>query len=191
MTCDTCAAISRRRSISSRPRRIHPAGDLQLDERNKLVSLIQRGRAGLIVLRVGQRSACFSPSNAVAESDEFGSRIRPRHRHQRRGPVKIVRRPRGRHDLSMQVSAARSMASLGPTAPARPPPSAAVRALDADSGEGTCLGYDIRRDADKIKRQVGYIRSASACIRISRCARTSNSSAGFYGCAMPGRRCAT
>jgi ABC-2 type transport system ATP-binding protein len=29
--------------------------------------------------------------------------------------------------------------------------------LTPDSGEGTCLGYDIRRDADKIKRHVGYM----------------------------------
>jgi ABC-2 type transport system ATP-binding protein len=29
--------------------------------------------------------------------------------------------------------------------------------LTPDSGEGTCLGYDIRRDAEKIKRQVGYM----------------------------------
>src|SRR5260370_34618401 len=29
--------------------------------------------------------------------------------------------------------------------------------LTPDSGEGTCLGYDIRRDADKIKLQVGYM----------------------------------
>src|ERR1700720_2989013 len=29
--------------------------------------------------------------------------------------------------------------------------------LTPDAGEGTCLGYDIRRDADKIKRQVGYL----------------------------------
>ena len=29
--------------------------------------------------------------------------------------------------------------------------------LTPDSGEGTCLGYDIRRDADKIKRRVGYM----------------------------------
>src|SRR5438046_3252891 len=29
--------------------------------------------------------------------------------------------------------------------------------LTPDRGEGTCLGYDIRRDADKIKRQVGYM----------------------------------
>ncbi len=29
--------------------------------------------------------------------------------------------------------------------------------LTPDEGEGTCLGYDIRRDAQKIKRQVGYM----------------------------------
>jgi ABC-2 type transport system ATP-binding protein len=29
--------------------------------------------------------------------------------------------------------------------------------LTPDSGEGRCLGYDIRRDADKIKLQVGYM----------------------------------
>ena len=29
--------------------------------------------------------------------------------------------------------------------------------LTPDSGEGTCLGYDIRRDSDRIKRLVGYM----------------------------------
>jgi ABC-2 type transport system ATP-binding protein len=29
--------------------------------------------------------------------------------------------------------------------------------LTPDSGTGTCLGFDIRRDADKIKRRVGYM----------------------------------
>ena len=29
--------------------------------------------------------------------------------------------------------------------------------LTPDSGEGKCLGYDIRREADKIKRRVGYM----------------------------------
>jgi ABC-2 type transport system ATP-binding protein len=29
--------------------------------------------------------------------------------------------------------------------------------LTPDAGEGTCLGYDIRRDADKIKLRVGYM----------------------------------
>ncbi len=56
--------------------------------------------------------------------------------------------------------------------------------LTPDSGEGTCLGYDIRREADKIKRQVGYMTQRfSACIRTSRCGRTSNSSRGSMACA--------
>ena len=29
--------------------------------------------------------------------------------------------------------------------------------LTPDEGEGTCLGYDIRTEADKIKRHVGYM----------------------------------
>jgi ABC-2 type transport system ATP-binding protein len=29
--------------------------------------------------------------------------------------------------------------------------------LTADEGEGTCLGFDVRRDADRIKAQVGYM----------------------------------
>jgi len=29
--------------------------------------------------------------------------------------------------------------------------------LTVDAGEGTCLGYDIRREPEKIKRQVGYM----------------------------------
>ena len=55
-------------------------------------------------------------------------------------------------------SAARSTASSGRTARARPPPSACCAACSRPtSGEGTCLGYDIRTEADKIKRQVGYM----------------------------------
>src|ERR1041385_6517350 len=29
--------------------------------------------------------------------------------------------------------------------------------LKPDAGEGTCLGHDVRRDADDIKREVGYM----------------------------------
>ena len=36
-------------------------------------------------------------------------------------------------------------------------PSASRCFQPPDSGEGRCLGYDIRRDADKIKRRVGYM----------------------------------
>ncbi|MGH7552412.1 MAG: ATP-binding cassette domain-containing protein, partial [Longimicrobiales bacterium] len=29
--------------------------------------------------------------------------------------------------------------------------------LKPDDGQGTCLGYDLRREPDRIKRQVGYM----------------------------------
>ena len=32
-----------------------------------------------------------------------------------------------------------------------------MRPADADDGQGTCLGYDIRTQAEAIKRQVGYM----------------------------------
>jgi ABC-2 type transport system ATP-binding protein len=54
--------------------------------------------------------------------------------------------------------------------------------LTPDSGEGTCLGYDIRRDADKIKRRVGYMTQRFSLYQ-DRCARTSSSWRGSMACA--------
>ena len=62
------------------------------------------------------------------------------------------------HDLSMQVKRGSIYGFLGPNGSGK---TTTIRMLcgllTPDSGEGTCLGYDIRRDADKIKRQVGYM----------------------------------
>ena len=62
------------------------------------------------------------------------------------------------HDLSMQVRRGTIYGFLGPNGSGK---TTTIRMLcgllTPDSGEGTCLGYDIRRDADKIKRQVGYM----------------------------------
>ena len=62
------------------------------------------------------------------------------------------------HDLSMQVRRGTLSGFLGPNGSGKP---TTIRMLcgllTPDSGEGRCLGYDIRRDADKIKRQVGYM----------------------------------
>jgi ABC-2 type transport system ATP-binding protein len=62
------------------------------------------------------------------------------------------------HDLSMQVKRGSIYGFLGPNGSGK---TTTIRILcgllTPDSGEGTCLGYDIRRDADKIKRQVGYM----------------------------------
>ncbi|MDA9464055.1 MULTISPECIES: ABC transporter ATP-binding protein [Bradyrhizobium] len=62
------------------------------------------------------------------------------------------------HDLSMQVKRGSIYGFLGPNGSGK---TTTIRILcgllTPDSGEGTCLGYDIRRDAEKIKRQVGYM----------------------------------
>ena len=62
------------------------------------------------------------------------------------------------HELSMQVKRGSIYGFLGPNGSGK---TTTIRMLcgllTPDSGEGTCLGYDIRRDADRIKRQVGYM----------------------------------
>jgi ABC-2 type transport system ATP-binding protein len=62
------------------------------------------------------------------------------------------------HDLSMQVKRGSIYGFLGPNGSGK---TTTIRMLcgllTPDRGEGTCLGYDIRRDADKIKRRVGYM----------------------------------
>src|ERR1700716_3240067 len=61
-------------------------------------------------------------------------------------------------DLSMQVKRGSIYGFLGPNGSGK---TTTIRMLcgllTPDRGEGTCLGYDIRRDADKIKRHVGYM----------------------------------
>ena len=62
------------------------------------------------------------------------------------------------HDLSMQVKRGTIYGFLGPNGSGK---TTTIRMLcgllTPDSGEGRCLGFDIRRDADKIKRRVGYM----------------------------------
>ncbi|MEH2509836.1 ABC-2 type transport system ATP-binding protein [Nitrobacteraceae bacterium AZCC 1564] len=62
------------------------------------------------------------------------------------------------HDLSMQVKRGSIYGFLGPNGSGK---TTTIRMLcgllTPDSGKGTCLGFDIRRDADKIKRHVGYM----------------------------------
>ncbi|WP_298878378.1 ABC transporter ATP-binding protein [uncultured Bradyrhizobium sp.] len=62
------------------------------------------------------------------------------------------------HDLSMQVKRGSIYGFLGPNGSGK---TTTIRILcgllTPDSGVGTCLGYDILRDAEKIKRKVGYM----------------------------------
>src|ERR1700690_4291227 len=61
-------------------------------------------------------------------------------------------------DLSMQVKRGTIYGFLGPNGSGK---TTTIRMLcgllTPDDGDGTCLGYDIRTETDKIKRQVGYM----------------------------------
>jgi ABC-2 type transport system ATP-binding protein len=61
-------------------------------------------------------------------------------------------------DLSMQVPRGTIYGFLGPNGSGK---TTTIRMLcgllTPDGGEGTCLGYDIRTEADRIKLQVGYM----------------------------------
>jgi len=62
------------------------------------------------------------------------------------------------HDLSMQVKRGTIYGFLGPNGSGK---TTTIRMLcgllTPDEGTGTCLGYDIRTQTDKIKLQVGYM----------------------------------
>jgi ABC-2 type transport system ATP-binding protein len=61
-------------------------------------------------------------------------------------------------DLSLQVRRGSIYGFLGPNGSGK---TTTIRMLcgllTPDEGDGTCLGYDIRTETDKIKRQVGYM----------------------------------
>ncbi len=61
-------------------------------------------------------------------------------------------------NLSMRVKRGQIYGFLGPNGSGK---TTTIRMLcgllTPDEGRGTCLGYDIRREANKIKRQVGYM----------------------------------
>src|SRR5215510_4428902 len=79
-------------------------------------------------------------------------------------------------NLSMRVKRGQIYGFLGPNGSGK---TTTLRMLcgllTPDSGRGSCLGYDIRRDSEQIKRHVGYMTSGSACTRIFRSWRTWNS----------------
>src|ERR1700716_4267724 len=62
------------------------------------------------------------------------------------------------HDLSMQVKRGTIYGFLGPNGSGK---TTSIRMLcgllTPDSGQGTCLGYDILRETKEIKRHVGYM----------------------------------
>ena len=89
-------------------------------------------------------------------------------------------------NLSMRVKRGEIYGFLGPNGSGK---TTTIRMLcgllTPDEGHGTCLGYDIRTQADEIKRHVGYMTQRFS-LRIFRCARTWNSSRAST--ALPTRR---
>ena len=90
------------------------------------------------------------------------------------------------HDLSMQVKRGTIYGFLGPNGSGK---TTTIRMLcgllTPDSGEGTCLGYDIRRDADKIKRQVGYMTQRFSLYQDLSVRESLEFVARLYGLPMP------
>jgi ABC-2 type transport system ATP-binding protein len=62
------------------------------------------------------------------------------------------------NDLSLRVNRGEIFGFLGPNGSGK---TTSIRLmcglLTPDSGSGTCLGYDIRKESDQIKRRVGYM----------------------------------
>src|SRR5690349_23581012 len=62
------------------------------------------------------------------------------------------------NDLTLKAARGEILGFLGPNGSGK---TTSIRMmcglLTPDSGSGTCLGYDIRRQSDQIKRHVGYM----------------------------------
>ena len=132
--------------------RIHPARDLQ-PGRTRQARVPDRGphrHAGRPARRpAGRRAACGEPQTVNAPADividvhgltkSFDGRA-------------VVR------NLSMQVKRGTIYGFLGPNGSGK---TTTIRMLcgllTPDGGNGTCLGYDIRTETEKIKHQVGYM----------------------------------
>ena len=162
VTCDNCAAdLTARIYFIATSAEYTPPVIYSLDERNKLVYLIQArpSRPGLLARRPADQRLPQSPRRRWRTSDDRGDRCPPP---TSRSTSMACRNrsaaARWCMTSAMQVKRGTIYGFLGPNGSGK---TTTIRMLcgllTPDSGEGTCLGYDIRRDADKIKRQVGYM----------------------------------
>jgi HlyD family secretion protein len=183
VTCDNCAPdLTAKIYFIATQAEYTPPVIYSLEERNKLVFLIQARPNKPDSLRVGNRSpSSLTPQRtegramAQAVASDIAIEVS--------GLSKSFNGREVVHDLSMQVKRGMIYGFLGPNGSGK---TTTIRMLcgllTPDSGEGTCLGYDIRRDADKIKRRVGYMTQRFSLYQ-DRCARTSSSWRGSMACA--------
>jgi ABC-2 type transport system ATP-binding protein len=89
-------------------------------------------------------------------------------------------------DLSMQVKRGEIYGFLGPNGSGK---TTTIRMLcgllTPDEGHGTCLGYDIRTEADQIKRHVGYMTQHFSLYQDLSVAENLEFVARLYGLANP------
>jgi len=90
-------------------------------------------------------------------------------------------------DLSMQVKRGTIYGFLGPNGSGK---TTTIRMLcgllTPDAGTGTCLGYDIRTETDKIKTQVGYMTQRFSLYQDLSVRENLEFIARIYGIAKPG-----
>jgi ABC-2 type transport system ATP-binding protein len=91
-------------------------------------------------------------------------------------------------DLSMQVKRGTIYGFLGPNGSGK---TTTIRMLcgllTPDAGTGTCLGYDILRETDKIKRQVGYMTQRFSLYQDLSVRENLEFIGRIYGLAKPGQ----
>ena len=125
-----------------------------LEERNKLVFMIEARTETPDGLRVGQ-PVSVALTGRAAEAPQMTA---PDIAIEVEGLSKSFNGREVVHDLSMQVKRGSIYGFLGPNGSGK---TTTIRMLcgllTPDKGRGTCLGYDILTETDKIKLQVGYM----------------------------------
>ena len=161
VTCDNCAAdLTAKIYFIATTAEYTPPVIYSLDERNKLVYLIQArpSRPDSLARRPADQRVSQSPNAGGGQAMSSAPASAPDIAIDVEGLSKSFGGREVVHDLSMQVKRGSIYGFLGPNGSGK---TTTIRMLcgllTPDAGEGTCLGYDIRRDADKIKRQVGYM----------------------------------
>src|SRR5262249_3782410 len=126
-------------------RGIHAAGDLQPREPRQ-AGLPDRGAARRHVAALASRAADRSDAQAMTAIIDV------------HGLTKAFEGRKVVDGLDLTVNRGQIYGFLGPTGIGK---TTTIRMLcgwpTPDAGSGTCLGYDIRAEAEKIKRQVGYM----------------------------------
>ena len=162
VTCDGCANnITAPITFISRNVEFTPPVIYSLEERSKLVYLVEARPAQTEMLRVGQPVTVEREIARGAQRNAQGNvqvNTTPDIAIDVHGLTKSFDGRTVVRDLSMQVKRGAIYGFLGPNGSGK---TTTIRMLcgllTPDKGEGTCLGYNIRTEADKIKLHVGYM----------------------------------